>query len=51
MVLDLVKTGMKKAVMAAAVVALLFGASAPMATPAFAIGPESVADLAEKLLA
>lgn len=50
MVLDLVRTGAKKAVIAAAVAVLLVGASAPMATPAFAIGPESVADLAEKLL-
>jgi serine protease Do len=48
--MDLVKTGAKKAMMAAAVAALLTGASVPMAAPAFAIGPESVADLAEKLL-
>jgi serine protease Do len=48
--MDLVKTGAKKAFIAAAIAALLVGASAPMATPAFAIGPESVADLAEKLL-
>ncbi len=48
--MDLVKSGMRKLVMAAATTALLIGTALPMASPAYAFGPESVADLAESLL-
>ena len=47
---NFVKTGLRKLVLAAATTALLIGTALPMATPAYAFGPESVADLAESLL-
>ncbi len=46
----MIKSGMRKLGFAVATSVLLLGAAVPSATPAFAFGPESVADLAEQLL-
>ncbi len=47
---DFAKSGLRKLVLAGATAALMLGASLPLAAPAYAFGPESVADLAENLL-
>ncbi len=47
---NLIKSGLRTFALAAATTALLVGAALPTASPAYAVGPESVADLAESLL-